>query len=158
MQKITFLIYNNCKIACFRPLTLYKVLKRHKIAPGFSAGMALIFWVCWIALIIAEIVQVSMPKGVHIQGIYSLAWVFYIGFVTVITVARSSIRSVHDINGNIVEDFFAALLAYPCVMIQLETVSEEGGIAPLMPDNTDVDESGFSFDVVSNDNYGESKA
>ena len=129
-------------------------MKEHKLGAVAPTVMALIAWLTWVALIIAEIVEISTSGGVNINGIYSVAWVFYIGFVTVITVARSNIRSIHGINGNPVEDFFAALFLYPCVMIQLETVNKPRGIAPLMPDNTKASEA----DVIKNFRDEESKA
>ena len=68
------------------------------------------------------------------EGIYALGWVFYLGFVTIITTTRVSIRNRYGINGNPIEDFFAVLFVYPSVMIQLETVSQRGGLSTLMPD------------------------
>ena len=43
----------------------------------------------------------------------------YIGFTGYCTSIRSEVRTQYGIGGNIVEDFFAALLMYPCVTIQM---------------------------------------
>ncbi|KAL5264104.1 hypothetical protein ACHWQZ_G005250 [Mnemiopsis leidyi] len=132
------------------PLSLYEVLKKHnKTGAAAQAIMAAICWVAWIALIITEIVYIYHPD-LKLNGIYSLAWVFFLGFVTLVTAARSSIRSHYGMNGNPIEDFFAALFVYPCVMVQLETVSERGGLAPLMPDNASQD---GASDVLKNNNH-----
>ena len=137
-------------ILVFRPLSLYEVLKKHnKTGAAAQAIMAAICWVAWIALIITEIVYIYHPD-LKLNGIYSLAWVFFLGFVTLVTAARSSIRSHYGMNGNPIEDFFAALFVYPCVMVQLETVSERGGLAPLMPDNASQD---GASDVLKNNNH-----
>ena len=109
--------------------------------------MAGICWVAWLALIITEIVYLYQPD-LKLEGIYALAWVFYLGFATIITVARANIRSHYGISGNPVEDFFAAMLVYPCVMVQLETVSEKNGLAPLMPDSRA--ESNYYNNVMKN--------
>ena len=112
--------------------------------------MSALCWVVWIALILAEIVYIYHPN-LKLNGIYALAWVAYLGFVTIVTVARASIRSHYGINGNPVEDFFAAMFVYPCVMVQLETVSEKKGLVPLMPDNSET-EPNYN-DVMKNRNH-----
>ncbi|XP_063676166.1 glycine betaine transporter 1-like isoform X2 [Bolinopsis microptera] len=132
------------------PMTLYDVLKAHKKSALGPAIMAAVCWVAWIALIIAEIVY-QFDKSLKLEGIYALAWVFYLGFVTLLTVARANIRSHYGINGNPIEDFFAAMFVYPCVLIQLETVSDKNGLAPLMPDSASK-EPGYS-DVMHNKNH-----
>jgi len=118
------------------PMSLYDVLKRHKMSALGPAIIAGVCWVAWIALIITEIIYIY-DDTLKLKGIYALAWVFYLGFVTIVTATRANIRSNYGINGNPIEDFFAALFVYPCVMIQLETVSEKNGLAPLMPDGPD---------------------
>lgn len=117
------------------PVTLYGVYQHYKKPALFPLIASAICWLVWIALIIAELVHNSDPTIAKISGIYSIAWCFYMGFVTIVTCARAMVRGAHGISGNPVEDFFAALLVYPCVMIQLETADMKGGIAPLMPDN-----------------------
>ena len=86
---------------------------------------------------ILEIVNQISPDALKVTGIYALAWVFYLAFVTLITVTRAQIRSCYNINGNPVEDFFAVMFAYPCVMVQLNHVSDADGITCLLPDSTD---------------------
>ena len=132
----------------FRPLTIYDVLKRHQQSAVAPAVGALICWFTWIVLIILELVYQGSPN-LKLNGIYSLAWVFYLGFVTIITAERASIRSHYGINGNPIEDFFASLFVYPCVMVQPETVSEKNGLAPMMPDNKDADN--LQLEVIKND-------
>ena len=132
-------------------MSLYEVLKKHgKKGALAQAVMAAICWASWIALIITEIVYIYNPH-LKLNGIYSLAWVFYLGFVTLVTVARASIRSHYGMNGNPIEDFFAALFVYPCVMVQLETVSERNGLAPLMPDSSQ--NTPYFSDVMKNNNH-----
>ena len=91
-------------------------------------------WVVWLALLIAQIVANSYDS-VKLNGIFSLAWVFYMAFATILTVQRAQIRAIYNINGNIIEDFFAALILYPSTVGQMEFVNSPGGIAPLMPDD-----------------------
>jgi len=126
-------------------VTLYGVLKKHKLGGAPTAVMAGVAMIGWFALIVCEIVYLFYPDLVKLDGIYAVAWVFYLGMVTIITATRVQIRNFYGIHGNPIEDFFATLLAYPCVMIQLETVSKEGGIAPLMPDNRE-----GNGDVITN--------
>lgn len=138
------------------PLTLYNVLKKHNIAAvGISVGAA-IAWVAWIALLILEVVHIHHPT-IKLKGIYSLAWVFYLGFASLVTVARAKIRDHYGINGNPIEDFFAAMLVYPAVMVQLETVSEKNGLAPMMPDSGREDNH-LEMDVIDNKGNGAAMA
>ena len=101
--------------------------------PAVAAGVC---WITWLSLMVVEIGYIYRPWW-KAEGIYALAWVFYLGFVTIITVARVAVREHYGINGNPVEDFFAVLFMYPSVMIQLETVYKRGGLSPMMPDNRD---------------------
>ena len=79
---------------------------------------------CWIIL---HIVEIEVP------GSYAIAWIFYIGFVTLVASFRSSVRAEYDINGNPLEDFFATLLVYPSVAIQLDTVHKKHGLTTIVP-------------------------
>ena len=117
----------------FRPFTLYKVMIRHKLGGMFGAISAAICWITFIVLMILEII--GQHTSLEVKGMYSLAWVFYLGFVTIITVTRAQIRSFYDISGNPIEDFFAVMFIYPSVMVQLDNVHKEDGLAPLMPDD-----------------------
>ena len=49
----------------------------------------------------------TLPK---VSGLYSFAFVFYTGFIAIITSTRVSVRLHLNINGNPVEDLFASLL------------------------------------------------
>ena len=133
-----------------RPISLYEVLKLHKLKALGPALLAGVCWGVWLALIITEIVYIYHPD-LKLSGIYSLAWVFYLGFVTIVTTARAQIRSHYGISGNPIEDFFAALFVYPCVLTQLETVSKKNGLAPLMPDGSN-SEPNYD-DVMKNRNH-----
>jgi hypothetical protein len=132
-----------------RPLSLYYCLKKHHMS---AIGVALGAGVCWITWITLIIVQIGYLYSEHwkAEGIYALAWVFYMGFVTIITATRVVIRENYGINGNPVEDFFAVLFVYPCVMIQLETVNKRGGLSPLMPDNRQQHETPAGSNVIEN--------
>ena len=81
----------------------------------------------WIVLLILEI---------EIPGCYAIGWICYIAFATLVTSFRASVRAEYDINGNPVEDFFACLLVYPSVAIQLETAPEKHGLSTLVPWDT----------------------
>lgn len=108
--------------------------------PAIMSGIC---WAGWIIIMILEIVYLTNPT-IKLNGIYSLAWVLYLGFVTVVTAARVNIRNHYGIHGNPIEDFFAVLFMYPSVMVQLELVSEKGGLGPLMPDNRNPELSEFT--------------
>ena len=114
-------------------MSLYDCLKKHKIEALWASIGAGVCWLTWIALMIVEIGYLYSDHW-KAEGIYALGWVFYLGFVTIITTTRVSIRNRYGINGNPIEDFFAVLFVYPSVMIQLETVSKRGGLSTLMPD------------------------
>lgn len=76
---------------------------------------------------------------IEIPGCYAFAWICYIAFATLVTAARANVRSKYNINGNPLEDFFASLLVYPSVAIQLETAGEKEGTTTLVPWNHDQD-------------------
>ena len=138
-----------------RPVSVYNVRKSHHLGNAAAFGIQLaVCWIGWVSLIIAQIVHNTYPTTVKLGGIYSLAWVFYLGFATILTVQRAQIRGIHGINGNVIEDFFAALILYPCVTTQLETVNKPGGTCPIMPDNPNVTPE----QVVTNFYRQESKA
>ena len=83
--------------------------------------------VSWIVL---QILEVEIP------GCYAIGWICYIAFATLVTSFRASVRAEYDINGNPIEDFFACLLVYPSVAIQLETAPEKHGLSTLVPCDT----------------------
>jgi len=58
-------------------------------------------------------------------GMWSVAWVMYVTYVGIVTAVRLKARDTLGINqGNIFEDFFAALIFYPNVALQLEETIE----------------------------------
>ena len=52
---------------------------------------------------------------------------FYFAFVAYCSKVRVDMRKRYEINGNIIEDFFASLLMYPCVAVQLYEHMEDVG-------------------------------
>lgn len=110
------------------PYTLYRTLAIHGQGNGTSITIGAISFLCWVAWIILMICEVA------VQGMYAIAWVFFIAFVTCVTYVRHEVRAQRGINGNPIEDFFAALFLYPSVAIQMEMVSDKKGMCPLMPD------------------------
>merc|ERR1712139_634489 len=50
--------------------------------------------------------------GSDLEFSWGIAWVFYIIFITILTLLRSATRDNSKIVGNIVEDFFACLFGY----------------------------------------------
>ena len=57
---------------------------------------------------------------IAVDGAWSIAWCFYLAFVTVMTAARVTARERFQVNGNPFEDFFASLFLYPNVALQLD--------------------------------------
>ncbi|CAM9760885.1 unnamed protein product [Discosporangium mesarthrocarpum] len=62
----------------------------------------------------------------HLEsGLWGLAWTLFLSFCLLMTRARSSVRDTYGILGNVVEDFFTVLIAYPQVCVQMvEQVQE----------------------------------
>jgi choline-glycine betaine transporter len=116
------------------PFTLYKVMTALGSGVGNSISIAMTSFICWLLWIILLILQIE------VEGSFALGWVFYLGFVTCITITRHKVRLQNGINGNPVEDFFCALFLYPCTAVQLEVaVSPRGkGLTTLMPAPADV--------------------
>jgi len=101
------------------PYTLYKVNKRLAVEAGDTGDMtagtlSALAAICWAGAIIL------LFTDLEVSGLYSFAFVFYTGFVAIITSTRVSVRLHLNINGNPVEDLFAALLWYPSVAMQME--------------------------------------
>ena len=63
---------------------------------------------------------VLLAMSLFISGIGYVGWCVLFGFFAYATGIRNSIREKHGINGNMVEDFFAVMLAYPFVAFQME--------------------------------------
>ena len=59
------------------------------------------------------------------------------GFVLLLTVQRAAVRAHHEINGNPVEDFFASLVLYPSVAIQLDHAFDKQGLTTIVPCNNE---------------------
>ena len=77
----------------------------------------------WLVMILmAGVLYTAITLIILETIVTNLAYVglaVYIGFVGYCTSIRSEVRSQYGISGNMVEDFFAALLMYPCVTIQI---------------------------------------
>ena len=84
----------------------------------------------WVVLHIAEI---------EVAGLFAVGWVAYLGFILLLTIARYGVRSHFGINGNPVEDFFATLVLYPSVAIQLDHAFDKLGLTTLVPRSSEVD-------------------
>jgi len=112
------------------PLVLYKTNIRQGGQKTGSMMFAITASILWLAWIILHIVETEIP------GSYAIAWICYIAFATIVTSFRASVRAEYDINGNPVEDFFASLMVYPSVAIQLDTAPEKHGLSTLVPWDT----------------------
>eukprot|EP01025_Chloroclados_australasicus_P036699 TRINITY_DN373_c0_g1_i1.p1 TRINITY_DN373_c0_g1~~TRINITY_DN373_c0_g1_i1.p1 ORF type:complete len:759 (-),score=72.00 TRINITY_DN373_c0_g1_i1:1279-3555(-) len=53
------------------------------------------------------------------EGLWVLAWVFYVIYVVVLTMLRGSIRSEYGIEGDVVSDFLVMLTMYPLGVYQM---------------------------------------
>ena len=65
----------------------------------------------WIVLMFLEHV---------VDGIWTVAWTVLFAFFAYGTAIRNAIREKYNINGNMVEDFFAVMLTYPFAAYQME--------------------------------------
>jgi|UniRef100_A0A7S4CB01 choline-glycine betaine transporter len=54
-----------------------------------------------------------------VPGLYGLAWISYAAFTQILAIVRNHIRTSRGIDGNVLEDCFTCLLAYPQVICQL---------------------------------------
>jgi len=109
------------------PIVLYNTslkLGGSKSGAVFQAVVGYLFWTLWITLQIVE---------TQYAGCYAISWVFYFAFSALVANARGSMRDHLEINGNPIEDFFASMFLYPSVAVQLETATEKGGVATLVP-------------------------
>ena len=58
------------------------------------------------------------------SGAWAIAWFFYLGLATIMCSVRLRVREVFGINGNAFEDFFAAMLLYPAVAVQMDETTK----------------------------------
>ena len=77
--------------------------------------MTIAAFTLWIALVVVS--------SFWAPNVWAIGWFSYLTFVALITSIRSEIRGKYDINGSVCEDFFASLLFYPNVAMQLEATS-----------------------------------
>ena len=52
-----------------------------------------------------------------VPGLYGLAWISYAAFTQILAIVRNHIRTSRGIDGNVLEDCFTCLLAYPQVRV-----------------------------------------
>lgn len=78
-------------------------------------------WIYAIAPMICMTLFVSLHIAeIAVDGLWSIAWFFYLGFATILTTTRVQCRERFNINGNAFEDFFSSLFFYPNVALQLD--------------------------------------
>ena len=110
-------VFNNCRIfvkfvmTCFIPWYFlgYATKKLSKRSSVHTIVIALFHY----SAIILMILELIVPN------LFYVGLTVYLGFVVYCTSIRLEIRQQFKINGNIVEDFLASLLMYPCVAVQL---------------------------------------
>ena len=77
----------------------------------------------WLVIIfIAAVHYIAMILIILECVVKNLAYVglaVYVGFVAYCTLVRFEMRGQYYISGNMTEDFFASLLMYPCVVVQM---------------------------------------
>jgi choline-glycine betaine transporter len=66
-------------------------------------------------------------------GAVGIAWTAYVAFAVIVGYVRHVVRIRHDIAGNGVEDFFAALLFFPQVLAQVAVQAEVAAAAATPP-------------------------
>ena len=54
------------------------------------------------------------------DNIWAIGWFFYVAHATLVTTVRLQARKAGGIEGHVFEDFFASLLFYPNVAVQLD--------------------------------------
>lgn len=59
------------------------------------------------------------------KGCWAIGLICYLGFAISITRVRLNVREKFKIDGNVFEDFFAALFFYPSVAVQLDEVTKD---------------------------------
>lgn len=103
------------------PWTISKVAKRLDNSTSYAA-YAIPSFFCFVAFIVFHIGEIGC------DGLWSIAWTFYLGFATIMTGVRIQCREKLDINGNAYEDFFASLFFYPNVALQLDLTTQNLGV------------------------------
>ena len=91
----------------------------------------------WVALEVLQIFD---------SGLAYMGWAILFGFIACGTGLRSNMRDKFGINGNIFEDFFAVLLAYPLAAIQME---EHMRIAGVLDEESNSDSSRTSSERMA---------
>eukprot|EP01051_Picozoa_sp_SAG22_P013774 SAG22_NODE_1583_length_4063_cov_6.137487_2_plen_906_part_00 len=92
-------------------LTLFKSASMYNTATAVSVGLLYYLFVIFMFIELAE------------DGFWALGWVAYIFFAFLLSAVRATARADAGIDGNPLEDFFAALFAFPAVIAQIQAGS-----------------------------------
>ncbi len=71
-------------------------------------------WSTFWAAVLFHILQAAFDGG------WAFGWFFYLCFASIATAIRLQLRGRLDIKGNVWEDFFSALIFYPCCALQVK--------------------------------------
>jgi len=77
--------------------------------------------------VVSVIVMYSCRVMHHLRddNLAAFQWTFYVALACVVSQVRTQVRQAYNIDGNIVEDFFASLFLYPMVLNQCAKELEE---------------------------------
>ena len=67
---------------------------------------------------------IFMFAELGVNGMWAIAWFFYLCFATMMASVRIQVRERFDIIGNPFEDFFSSLFLYPNVALQMDKTTE----------------------------------
>ena len=84
----------------------------------YSVSTAIPFYL-WIILMLCEI---------GVDGIQYVGWAVLMGFFVISCGLRGDVRAKYDIEGDMVEDFFAMMLVYPLALMQMHEQVELGDL------------------------------
>ena len=109
--------------------TVSKLCESLPVTPFIALSVFFGQW-GWISLLIVEAAPyfysgdsntaATWVPGSHDTGMWGLAWTCYIYMVVVIAGCRYSVRQILKIKGNVVQDFFITLIAWPMVVAQID--------------------------------------
>merc|ERR1719198_541834 len=89
--------------------------------PGAATMYAVFAQLMFVVWFLMHICQVAAP------GLSSIAWLAYTFMAFVIAMARGDVRRKEKIWGNMLEDFFVCLAAYPFALAQLSMHADTKG-------------------------------
>jgi len=110
-------------ISLFAPVVpISAALKKvYPESPIFGLAIGIVaqcFWILWFILHIVETDRVNM----HV-----LAWLFFIGMVSIISWTRVEMRYKYNVYGSFADDLTAALFMYPLALSQMYMMAETDG-------------------------------